>query len=546
MIAPSDPLLRVLGLSVQAVDRRGNASLIVDDVSYDLQRGEVLGLIGESGAGKSTVGLAALGFARRGCELVRGSEFFHGRDIRQMPATERRQLRGAKIAYIAQSAAAAFNPAKTLMEQVIETVAFHGLMPVDQAQMDAIALFDALGLPHPQSFGNAYPHQVSGGQLQRAMAAMAMMANPDILIFDEPTTALDVTTQVEVLAAFRNLIRQKHTAALYVSHDLAVVAQIADHIMVLRHGKVVESGTAARILQSPQQDYTRRLVRERASPTEFRKQPDAAPPVLTITRMDANYTKASRTLRDINLTIGMGETFAIVGESGSGKSTLARAITGLLPRATGDIAFLGETLPPRLAQRSKRQLQMLQMVTQMPDTALNPHQSVLDVIGRPMAFYFNHSPAIVRARAIELLAQMDLPESFLHRRTGELSGGQKQRVCIARALAAEPKLIICDEVTSALDPLIGEEIMQLLQRLQQTTGIAYIFITHDLGIVRRMAHKVAVMLKGEIITQGTIAQIFSPPFHPYTEKLLTSVPQMRADWLDDVLANRVTSQLQTP
>ena len=531
-------ILTVEGLRIDARNDRGEGPCLVDDVSFTLKRGEVLGLIGESGAGKSTIGLAALGYTRMGCHLTGGKIIFEGKDIREMSGNERRALRGTGVAYIAQSAAASFNPAMTIMEQVCEVPLRQGLMSSAEARTAAIALFKELDLPNPETFGRRYPHQVSGGQLQRAMAAMAMAAKPDILVFDEPTTALDVTTQVEVLASFRKLIRVHGTAALYITHDLAVVAQIADRIMVLRRGKMVEFGDAEQILQAPREEYTRRLVAERVSGHSFLPEQQGEPPLLTVSNVSASYSTLVKVIDNVSLELGRGDTLAVVGESGSGKSTLARVIVGLLPREEGDIRFRGESLPPRLADRKRDLLRRVQMIYQIPDVALNPRQTLYDVIGRPVRFYFKRSQAEVRERVHELLRQIDLPESFASRHPGELSGGQKQRVSIARALAAEPDLIICDEVTSALDQLVGEEILRLLKRLQDELRITYLFITHDLGTVKRIANKVAVMRKGQVVAAGDTATVFAPPYHPYTELLLSSVPEMRRDWLDEVLAKR--------
>ncbi len=534
-----EDILHVEGLRVEVRTDRGPGPVLVDDVSFTLRRGEVIGLIGESGAGKSTIGLTTLGYTRSGCHITGGRIAFEGRDIRQMTPAERRALRGPGIAYIAQSAAASFNPAMTLFEQICEIPVRHGVMSMREAKAEAIKLFRELDLPNPDTFGHRYPHQVSGGQLQRAMAAMAMAAGPDILVFDEPTTALDVTTQVEVLASFRKLIRERHTAAIYITHDLAVVAQIADHILVLRHGKMVEYGTADQILQAPREEYTRRLVAERVAGHAFREDQAAhEPPLLEVSNVVASYRSLLRVIDQVSVEVRRGDTVAVVGESGSGKSTLARVIIGLLPRESGDIRFRGQSLPPKLASRSKDQLRRIQMIYQMPDVALNPNQTLLEIIGRPVQFYFGRSRSEVRARVLELLRMMDLPEHYISRKPGELSGGQKQRVGIARALAAEPDLIICDEVTSALDQLVGEEILRLLKRLQEQLGIAYLFITHDLGTVKRIANKVAVMLKGRLVAGGDTARVFAPPYHPYTELLLSSVPEMRSDWLDEVLTRR--------
>jgi peptide/nickel transport system ATP-binding protein len=534
-----DEILDLRTLRVQVKTDAGDGPVLVNDVSLTLRRGEVVGLIGESGAGKSTIGLASMGYTRRGCAIVGGEIVFRGKDVRQMTADERRKLRGPGVAYIAQSAAASFNPAIRLMDQVCEVPIRHGVLSAAQARQEAVSLFRQLDLPDPDTIGSRYPHQVSGGQLQRIMAAMAMAARPDIVVFDEPTTALDVTTQVECLAAFRKLIREHGTAALYITHDLAVVAQIADRIMVLRRGRMVELGDTRQILQRPVDDYTRRLVAERVAGHDFvQAEAGDAPPILAIEHVSADYPGKPKVLDDITLALRKGDTLAVVGESGSGKSTLARAVMGLLARSAGDVRFNGVSLPPRLKDRQKDQLRRVQMIYQMPDVALNPQQTLLEIIGRPVAFYFNRSRAEVRARVLELLRQMDLPETFISRKSSELSGGQKQRVSIARALAAEPDLIICDEVTSALDQLVGEEILRLLKTLQENLGVAYLFITHDLGTVKRIANKVAVMLRGRVVAAGDTARVFAPPYHPYTELLLSSVPEMRPEWLDEALARR--------
>jgi peptide/nickel transport system ATP-binding protein len=530
-----DLVLHLEGLRVETV--RG--AVLVDNVDVTLKRGEILGLIGESGAGKSTIGLASMAYARAGCRITGGSIILNGTELRASTAAERRNFRGKSIAYIAQSAAASFNPAMTLMDQVCEAPVTHGVMNRAEAQAYALRLFRTLQLPNPETFGDRYPHQVSGGQLQRAMAAMAMSCRPDVIVLDEPTTALDVTTQIEVLALLRDLIREFGTAGLYITHDLAVVAQIAHRIMVLRDGKMIEVGNAKQVLEHPATPYATALVNERRETEHatLRAPPTNANPVLSIANVDAGYGDMP-VVKGVNLSIARGETFAIVGESGSGKSSMARMVVGLLPRWTGDVSLDGKTLPPALAQRPRDTLRRLQMVHQMPDVALNPRQSLHEIIGRPVAFYFSRGRAAIGERVTELLSLVGLPADFADRRPGQLSGGQKQRVCIARALAAEPDLIICDEPTSALDPLVAEEVLKLLRRLQEELGLAYMFITHDLGTVRRIAHRTAVMLKGEIIAQGPTAEIFAPPFHPYTERLIASVPEMDTTWLDGVLARR--------
>ena len=530
-------LLEMKGLRIEGrVDE--DWSEIVHGVDVTLRRGEVLGLIGESGAGKSTIGLAAMAFARDGCRISGGSIVFDGIDLTKASEEVKRRLRGSRIAYVAQSAAAAFNPAHKLIDQYCEAPVQHGIMARAEAEAEAIELYRRMQLPDPETIGFRYPHQVSGGQLQRAMTAMAMACRPDLIIFDEPTTALDVTTQIEVLSAIRDIVQQFDTAALYISHDLAVVAQMADRIMVLRYGNMVEEGDTRAIVANPQKDYTQDLlaVRKFRKPLPTEKKEDT--PLLRMENITAAYGDAV-VLFDVDMTIYRKRTVAVVGESGSGKSTAARVITGLLPPRQGRIIYDGQVLAPKFGNRSKDELRRLQMIYQMPDTALNPKQRVRDVIGRPLEFYLGLKGEEREERTRELLTMIELdPDDFIDRYPGELSGGQKQRVCIARALAAEPELIICDEVTSALDQLVAEEILKLLQRLQDELHVSYMFITHDLATVKAIADEIVVMLEGRVIEQGEKQDVLTPPHHEYTELLLSSVPEMDPDWLDGVLEKR--------
>jgi len=525
-----DVLLRMKDIRIDGfADEKWNE--IIKGVDLTLHKGEVLGLIGESGAGKSTLGLAAMGFARPGCRLTSGEIWFDGVDLMKESERAKQKLRGARIAYVAQSAAAAFNPAHTLMEQTIEAGVRHGLTSPEEAREDAKKLFAAMDLPNPNNIGDRYPHQVSGGQLQRAMTAMAMASRPDLIIFDEPTTALDVTTQVNVLAAMRNAVEQFHTAAIYITHDLAVVAQMADRIKVLRYGVEVEEADTQTMLTSPKEEYTKSLWSVRSIEKEAESADDK---ILEIKSITAAYGKVP-VLKNVDIAVSRGKTVSIVGESGSGKSTTARVITGLLPQLEGEVLFNGQPLPAKLKDRSRDQLQRIQMIYQMADTAMNPRQTVREIIGRPVEFYTGKRGKAADQRVKELLEMIELDESFMDRLPEELSGGQKQRICIARALAAEPELIICDEVTSALDQIVQEGILKLLMHLQEELGVSYIFITHDIATVRAISDEVVVMYQGEVVEQGSKQDIFEPPYPAYTELLLASVPEMEIGWLEKTI-----------
>jgi peptide/nickel transport system ATP-binding protein len=539
---PKDVLLTIRGLRIEGrADETWTE--IVKGVDLTLHKGEVLGLIGESGAGKSTIGLAAMGFARDGCRISGGEIVFDGIDLRAASLPERRALRGKRIAYVAQSAAASFNPAHRLIDQYAEGPVQHHVMSRAEAERDAVDLYRRMQLPDPDEIGFRYPHQVSGGQLQRAMTAMAMACRPDLIIFDEPTTALDVTTQIEVLAAIRNIVEQFDTAAIYITHDLAVVAQMADRIKVLLRGEEVEEADTRTMLAQPAEDYTRSLwaVRSYARP-EQPPVPEGTVPVVSVRNVTAGYGTLD-VLRDVSFDIHARRTVAVVGESGSGKSTTARVITGLLPPRRGEILFNGEALPPDYRRRSRDQLRQAQMIYQMADTALNPKLRIRDLIGRPAQMYLGLQGRALEDRVKDLLSLIELePAEYIDRLPSELSGGQKQRIGIARALAAEPQFIICDEVTSALDQLVAEGILKLLDKLQSEFRLAYMFITHDLATVRSIADEVVVMKEGVVVEQGPKSEMFRPPHDPYTELLLASVPEMDPDWLSARLAGRLPAE----
>ncbi len=544
-------LLEVDGLTIKAHKDNGGLVPIVKSASFTIERGEVVALIGESGSGKTTIALSALGYSKPGLAFTGGEVRLEGRDVLSIPPDEKRAMRGRHVAYLAQSAAATFNPALTIGEQVTESPVLHGQMTREESQERAKALYRALELPDPDRLGRRYPHQVSGGQLQRLMAAMALCGKPDLLILDEPTTALDVTTQIEVLKAFKSVIKHEGAAALYVTHDLSVVAQIADRIVVLYAGEILEHGEVDQVINNPSHDYTRRLMAA-VRPPPAAGQGDTAladhvreSPAIEVKGVSAGYGRQRdgsavvKVLRDVNLVVQRGHTVGIIGESGCGKSTLARVMSGLLPATEGEILLDGAPLRPSLRQRNRSELQRIQFVFQMADVALNPRQRIDGILGRPLEFYFGLRGKEKRRRVSALLEMVELPAEFAGRYPEELSGGQKQRVNLARALAASPEVLLCDEVISALDTIVGANIIELLKRLRRQSGVSFVFISHDLSTVASFADDIVVLYAGRVVEQGPTDRVLSPPYHPYTRLLIASVPELRIGWLEETMESRV-------
>ena len=542
MSGDSSSHVEVSGLSVIGREEDGTAIPIVTDLSFTITRGEVLALIGESGSGKTTAGLALMGYARRGCTIAAGRIRVGETDVRSLPPRALADFRGRKVSYVAQSAAASFNPAHRILPQVIEPALVHGLMPREAAEAKARALFHALALPDPNGVGARFPHQVSGGQLQRLMAAMALINDPELVILDEPTTALDVTTQIEVLRAFKKVIRELNTTALYVSHDLSVVAQMADRVVVLRGGCVQETAPIRQILAGAVHPYTRSLLAA-AAPVVQAAAPVAAPApaLLQVSGLVAGYGGSGAeglprvpALHDIDFSIAPGSVFGVIGESGCGKSTLAQVIAGLLPAARGTITLNGEALPARVEHRTRAQLQAVQIVFQMADVALNPARTVGAILSRPLVFYHGMRGEVRRRRVAALLDMVRLSPALAERYPDDLSGGQKQRVNLARALAAEPSLILCDEVTSALDSVVGAAVLELLAELRRELGVAIMFISHDLSTIRAICDQVMILYAGRRVELGGRSALRQAPMHPYTDLLLSSIPVLQPRWLEGV------------
>ncbi|WP_409523913.1 ABC transporter ATP-binding protein [Nitrincola sp. MINF-07-Sa-05] len=545
-------IVKVQGLRVAARNDFGVEVPIVHGADFSLNKGEVLALIGESGSGKTTIALALMGYARAGCRITGGSVHIKDVDVLQLSDRQLTQVRGRTVSYIAQSAAAAFNPAKSIMDQVVESALIHGTLSYQQAKVKAIQLFRELALPDPENIGARYPHQVSGGQLQRLMAAMALITDPDLVILDEPTTALDVTTQIDVLRAFKKVVRERGTTAVYVSHDLAVVAQMADRIVVLRNGEIQENSRTDQLLQAPAHPYTRSLLaamkpeeRETAGVTAI--EDDV---LLEVHGLELWFGN-KKALKDIDLKVKRGATVGVIGESGSGKTTLARAIAGLVEPTVGQILLDGQPLSRSLTGRTREQFRRVQYVFQNADTALNPRHSIEEILARPLTFYHGMKGAKRRQRVAELLELVQLPASLASRRPGELSGGQKQRINLARALAAEPDLILCDEVTSALDTVVGAAILDLLADLRRELNVSYLFISHDISTVKSICDEVVVMYDGAKVEQGARSTFQAEPFHPYTHLLIDSVPEMYQGWLEETQAGRaelplIGSSLSSP
>lgn len=502
---------------------------VVDGVSFSLTPGEILGVVGESGSGKTTVGMTLLGYVRDGAHITGGSVNVEGLELVGAGTSTLRALRGHRVSYVSQDPSASFNPALRIRSQLLKFMRAHG---PEESPGEHGKRIEEVALPSTKEFLNRYPHQLSGGQLQRVAIAVAILLKPPVLVLDEPTTGLDVTSQDTILKLVRELCTKRDIAALYVTHDLAVVADIADNVMVMRYGKVVEYGTSQQIFCAPRVDYTRELIaaapdlvidETTVSASERPIDPDA---VLSVRGLSARY--GSRTvIRDIEFDLVRGECLALVGESGSGKSTLSKSLIGLHNDYSGTVAFQGKPLEHRAVRRDQSVRRDIQYIFQSPHTSLNPRRTVAESIALVHATVGGNR----RSRNEEIrdvLLRVGLDVDHASALPAQLSGGERQRVSIARALVAKPRLLICDEITSALDVIVQAQILELIRQLQKEEELSLLFVTHNLAVVGELADRTLVMDKGLIVEEGSTDDVLHRPQHEYTKQLVSNTLSIQA------------------
>ena len=529
------PVLAVENYSLDYALEGGQTLPVLRDINLQVMAGEVLGLVGESGSGKTTLGWAIMRWLANNARELSGDIRLQGHSLLSLPAPQLAALRGAKLGMIFQDPSASLNPTLTLGEQVTEVLRRHRGLTAREAQELGESLLRDVELKNPAQMMKRYPHQVSGGEKQRILIATAFACQPDCLIFDEPTTALDVISSAQILDLYQRLREETGVASLYISHDLALVSKVADRVCVLERGRIVEQAESRRLFGAPQHPYTRKLIAAVPNPQQrLLQDTPGSQPLLSLEKLTIDYGRqgmldrllkrppnVTRAANAVSLTVHQGEILGVVGESGSGKSSLARAISGLVPFG-GNLDFCGATLYGR-GQMDKEYRRRVQMIFQHPDASLNPRMTVGEIIARPLRLY-GLPPGESEAQAVaRLLEEVRLPADFASRYPHALSGGQKQRVAIARAFACPPDLVICDEITAALDVSVQATIIELLLELRRRYGTAYLFITHDLNLIRQIAHRVAVMYRGDVVDVVAGEQMLQQAQHPYTRALLAAV-----------------------
>ncbi|WP_027858114.1 dipeptide ABC transporter ATP-binding protein [Marinobacterium jannaschii] len=607
--ANAETLMHVDNYSLGYSNSKGQLVSVLRNVSLQIRKGEAVGLVGESGCGKSTLALSMLGFLRSGSQVQSGAIRYRKQSLFELPEKELAKLRGGRIGLIPQNAGQSLTPTMTIGAQMIEALMLHSELAPSARPSRAIELLGLVRLPTPQQMMDRYPHQLSGGQQQRVAIAMALAGNPELLLLDEPTTGLDVTTQAHILELLRELRQKLGTTMVFVSHDLGVIARISDRVAVMYAGQVIELGDSGEVLRQPAHPYTRGLLasiprlNQPGLPPSMQGYPPAVGSVskgcafaarcehcspicqdldlpqrnlagrqvkchlddealrqriplrsveveaaelgdnlIRLDQVAVSYHKPDLlerwlgrdkqiipTVDGVGLLLRRGETLSLVGESGSGKSTIMRAVSGLQPPLRGDISLGEENLNMPVEKRDGQLKRKVQMIFQNPDASLNPRHTIAEILEQPLKLYFGLSKAECRQRAAELLAQVRLGEHYLDRMPAQLSGGEKQRVAIARTFAGQPELVLCDEVTSALDVSVQAAVLKLLKELQRDKGVSYLFIAHDLAVVQAISDQVAVLYQGRLCQVGPTGQIFNGAAHPYTETLLDAVLQPDPD-----------------
>ncbi len=527
----SAPVLSVRDVTI-ALPTGADRENAVEHISFDVNAGEILCLLGESGSGKSVISFSVMGLLPDNVRVASGEIRLGDVNLLSLTPTQLREIRGDDVAMIFQEPMTALNPVMTCGDQLDELLAEHTELSTSERKAKTLAMFEAVKLPEPERVFASYPHQLSGGQRQRIMIAMALILEPKLLIADEPTTALDVTTQAEVLTLIKTLQRERGTAVLFITHDMGVVAEIADRVVVLQHGKQVEAGTKNQVLREPREAYTQMLIASVPGiepPAERQTHSGAA--VLAIKGLGKTYSsggwfqKKRETVaaRDVNLALRPGETVGIVGESGSGKSTVARCITRLIDPTTGEMMLGGTQLDTVHRDSLKLARKRIQIIFQDPYRSLDPRQRVGEaIIEGPLNFGVSRDVAMARAR--ELMSFVRLSPDVLSRYPNEFSGGQRQRISIARALALDPEVLICDEAVSALDVSVQAQVLKLLEEIQAKLNLSILFITHDLRVAAQICDRVIVMQKGLVVEEGATRDVFLSPQHAYTQRLLASAP----------------------
>ena len=544
---------RALILEVKNLTVRFGTSEPVSGVSFDLRAGEKVGLVGESGSGKSLTALSIMKLV--GKADIGGEVLLAGENLLAKPERDMAAIRGGEIAMVYQDPMSSLNPMQTIGAQLIEAIRLHETVSADDAKKRAIRLLEEVDVSFPEERMKQYPHEFSGGMCQRVMIAMAMSARPQVLIADEPTTALDVTTQAKIIDLLDRLADEYGTAVVLITHDLGVAAGFCQRIHVMRHGEIVESAKAEDLYRRPQHEYTKKLLaavvdlttdiskpiasgllagtavpsgRTSPSPTAEKLKDTPSDVLLAVSDITKSYRlskgRVTKAVDNVSFTITRGETFGLVGESGSGKSTVSKAVLALTPVDEGDIQFDGQDLHALGSGELRHLRRRMQMVFQDPYSALNRRQTVAEIIEAPLVAHRLGSRSVRRAKVLEMMNLVGLGEEFAHRKPRTLSGGQSQRVAIARALVLRPSFLVLDESVSALDVSIQAQILNLLRSLQQELGLTYLFISHDLAVIRYMATQVAVMQKGKIVEQASRDQLFSNPQHDYTKTLMAAIP----------------------